>query len=201
VAQLPLNTSAGDVPLLGALLYYNVNSTKPPSAYAVVWWYSTEFGQQTFSAASFPLSNWPTDFDPTVNTQSTQPITIPDDVVVSTSAVLYESNETFSSCHILKLRMDVLTSTTPTSYYQDVFHPMNNKKTYQSGVFPPYQYNTQSDKNIVLSTSASLKTWVALNKAYIASLPYPLSPTTSAVANLANLDDVDSSRRRAFQTM
>ena len=200
VAQLPLNTEAGDVPLLGALLYYNVNSTKPPVAYAVVWWYSTQYGQQTFSAASFPMSNWPTDFDPLASARSTQPVTLPDGVVISTSASLYESNETFSSCHILKLRVDVFTSTTPTSYYQNVFHPINNKKTYQSGVYPPDQYTTQSDKNVVLSTSASLKTWIALNKAYINSLPYPLSPTTSTtMATHHGKSSKDSFQR--FQTM
>jgi hypothetical protein len=183
VAQLPLNTQAGDVPLLGALLYYNVNSTIPPSAYAVVWWYSTQFRQATFSAASFPISNWPTDFDPNANVTSSQPVTLPEGVEISTTASFYESSESLPSCHVLKLRVQVYTDTTPPTYYQNVFHPVNSRTTIQSAVYPPDQYNTQSDKNTVLSTSASLKTWIALNKAYIASLPYPLSPTTATTTN------------------
>ena len=177
VSQLPLQAGAGDVPLLGALLYYNVNSTKSPGAYAVVWWYSTEFPQASFSAASFPLSNWPVDFDLEAAVHSSLAIPIPSDVVLSTTATFYESSESLPSCHILKIR--VVVPTEPSSpYYQNVFHPIDDQKTIQSAVYPPDLYNTESDKNSVISTSTSVKNWIAINKAYLQSLPYPL-PTAS----------------------
>ena len=195
VALLPIDQRGGNVPLLGALLYYNVNSdpSTSPSAYAVVWWYSTEFKQASFSTGSFLLSNWPSDFNPNAYVNSSRPITVPDDVVFATSPRLYESSESIPSCpSILKLRTDRLSDGT---FFQDVFHPVScaeKENVLQSGIFPPYRYNTQSDKGVVVSTSKSLTPWIALNKAYITSLPYPLPTTTNSSVSST---DRSSSRR------
>jgi hypothetical protein len=120
---------------------------------------------------------------------SLRPITIPDNVEIATSPRLYESSESIPSCpSILKLRTDRLSDGT---FFQDVFHPVScaeKENVLQSGIFPPYRYNTQSDKGTVVSTSKSLIPWIALNKAFISSLPYPLPPTTTTKTNISASD-------------
>lgn len=148
-----------DTPLLGALLYYSVTGS---NAYAVVWYYSEEYPQISFVAVNFPMSNWPTDFDPEAQVHQSQPVTIPEGVEISTVPFVYESSPSLFSCYLSKLR--TFPPTAPGGMYlYNTFNPINKEEQIQS----------TNRKNSMPKSCPSVqasKNWANLNMAYLSGL-------------------------------